>query len=178
MNESINLVENRDQQLDKEQKILKFTRVIAVCILVTIASISILAFIISSQIPLQVIKQDQSSTMSEIAALHNKLATYYLIKNRISNIGLLLNQRKDYTKVISTIFSKISSDISIDGLNIEEKSFTLNISSNSLLPINKLINDMIDLSDQKKLIANVKLQSLSLNAKSQTYSLTLIGDLL
>lgn len=177
MNESINLVENRNQQLDKEQKILQLTRVIAVCLLITIASISILAFIISSQIPLGAIKQDQSSTMSEIAALHNKLATYYLIKNRISSIGLLLNQRKDYTKVISSIFSKISSDISIDGLNIKEQSFTLNVSSNSLLPMDKLINDMIDLSDQKKLITNVKLQSLSLNAQSQTYSLTLIGDL-
>ena len=178
MNESINLVENRNQQLEKEQKVLKFIRAIAVCLLVTIALISILAFIISSQIPLLAIKQDESSTMSQIAALHNKLATYYLIKNRISNISLLLNQRKDYTKVTSEIFSKISSDTSVDGLNLEKKAITLNVSSNSLLSINKLINDMIDLSDQKKLIANVKLESLSLNVQSQTYSIALTGDLL
>lgn len=178
MNETINLVENRSEQLEKEQKVLKITRIIAVSMLITIALISILAFIISSQIPLLALKQAEESTISEITALHNKLATYYLLKDRISNINLLLSKRKDYTKATGAIFSKISNDITITGLSIEEDSVTLDFSSNSLLSLNKLINDLIDLSNKKTLITNIKLQSLTLNAQSQSYSLTLIGNVL
>lgn len=178
MNETINLVENRSEQLEKEQKALKITRIIAVSMLITIALISILAFIISSQIPLLALKQAEESTIAEITALHNKLATYYLLKDRISNINLLLLKRKDYTKATGTIFSKLPSDVTITGLSIEEDAVTLNFSSNSLLSLNRLINDLIDLSNQKKLITNIKLQSLNVNAQSRSYSLTLIGNVL
>lgn len=178
MNESINLAENRSQQLEREQKFLNLTRIIAVLMLTVVALISITAFIISSQIPLLAIKQAKQSTIAEISALHTKLATYYLLKDRIGNINLLLAKRKDYTKITDAIYSKVQNDVSINGVNIEENSITLNFSSNNLLSIDKLINDLIDFSNQKKLLANLKLQSLSLDAQSQTYSLMLIGDLL
>ena len=178
MNKSINLVSNRNEQVERELLILKIVRVVSVSLLITISVVAISAFILSTQISLSKIKEEENTTLSQISALHEKLTTYYLTKDRLTNISSILTTRKDYVKPITAILEKVPEDLSLEGISIEKEIFTINISGTSLISMNKLIDDISALGKQNKVLANVKLQSLSLDVKSGKYFVLMKGEAL
>lgn len=176
MNKSINLVSNRNEQVERELLILKIVRVVSVSLLITISVVAISAFILSTQISLSKIKEEENTTLSQISALHDKLTTYYLTKDRLTNISSILTTRKDYAKPITAILEKVPEDLNLEGISIEKEVFTINISGTSLISMNKLIDDISALGKQNKVLANVKLQSLSLDVKSGKYFVLMKGE--
>src|SRR3972149_2272389 len=98
MNKSINLVSNRNEQMERELLILKIVRVVSVSLLITISVVAISAFILSTQISVAKIQEEENSTLSQISALHDKLTTYSLTKDRLTNIARIISTRRDYGK--------------------------------------------------------------------------------
>lgn len=178
MNKSINLVSNRNEQVERELLILKIVRVVSVSLLITISVIAISAFILSTQISLSRIKEEENATLSQISALHDKLTTYSLTKDRLTNIARILSTRRDYGKHINAILEKVPQELSLEAISIEKEIITINVSGKSLIPINKLIDDISLLGKEKKLLNNVKLQSLSLDVKSGKYFVLMKGEAL
>ena len=178
MNNGINIVSNKNSQIERELRILNILRFTAVSMLVTIALSSIIIFVVSVQIPLSALRQEENSTIAQISQLHKKLATYYLIKDRINNINALMSTRKDYTKSLKPILAMVSGDLTVDDLDVEEDVITLTVSGNSLVGINTIINDLIASSESKKYISNVTISSLNLNTTAGRYSVTFEADLL
>ncbi|MEK7551584.1 MAG: hypothetical protein AAB532_03210 [Patescibacteria group bacterium] len=178
MNKSINLVSNRNEQLERELLILKIVRVVAVSLLITISIVAIGAFIFSAQISISKIKEEENATLSQISALHDRLTTYYLIKDRVRNIASIISTRRDYSKHIDAILAKTPSTLSLEGINIEKDIISVSMSGNSLVSINKFIDDMSELGKEKKILNNVKLESLSLNVKSGEYTVIVKGEAL
>ncbi len=178
MNKSINLVSNRNEQVERELLILKIVRVVAVSLLITISVVAISAFILSTQISLSRIKEEENATLSQISALHDKLTTYYLTKDRLTNISRILSTRRDYGKHINAILEKVPEDLSLEAISIEKEVITINVAGTSLIPINKLIDDIFLLGKEKKLLNNVKLQSLSLDVKGGKYFVLMKGEAL
>lgn len=176
MNDGINLISNRNEQLEKEQRLLRTLRVVAVSMLVTVAIVSVLVFFISFQIPLSALKQQQNAAISSISSLHNKLTTYYLTKDRVANLTTLLSTRKDYAKPIEVIFSKVSSELSIDVIDAGEKEISIGVSSRSLVSLDKFINDMFELGSKGKIIKKVSLESLTLNPELKTYNVRIKAE--
>ena len=178
MNKSINLVSNRNLQVERELLILKLVRVVAVSLLITISVVAISAFILSTQISLASIKQEENTTLSQISALHDKLTTYYLTKDRLSNISTILASRKDYGKPITAILQKVPEDLTLEGISIEKEALTISAFGTSLVSINKLIDDISLLGKENKVLSNVKLQSLVLDVKGNKYVVYLKGEAL
>ena len=178
MNNGINIVSNKNSQIERELRILNILRFTAVSMLVTIALSSIIIFVVSVQIPLSALRQEENSTIARISQLHKKLATYYLIKDRINNINTLMSTRKDYTKSLKPVLAMVSGDLTVDDLDVEEDVITLTVSGNSLVGINTIINDLIASSESKKYISNVTISSLNLNTTAGRYSVTFEADLL
>ena len=175
-NDSINLVSTKNEQVNRELKILLFTRVIAVTLLITVATVSIIAFFLAATNPLSKIKQDENNTIASIASLHDKLTSYYLIKDRINNITNLEISRKDYTSAIDLLLSQVGSEMQITRFSVEKNIITLEVSSSSLVPLNQTIDNVLEFSRQGKVIKNVKLSSLNLNAITGQYSLVLEAE--
>lgn len=178
MNNDINLVSSKNSQIESELRILNLLRFTAVAMLITVALVSISIFVISVQVPLADIKREETSTLTQISQLHKKLATYYLIKDRINNINTLLSTRKDYTKTINPILAKVPSDLAIDDLDVENNKIILTVSGNSLVGINNIINNLVNTSDKKKYLKDLTIDSLSLNSIIGKYSVTFTANLL
>lgn len=178
MNSSINLVSSRNQALEREQKVLLMLRSVAVFLLITIAGISVLAFIITTQIPLSQIKNEEASTLQGISALSKKLTNYYLLKDRVSNVNKLLIIRKNYTEALAAVFDNVGEDLTIDSLIVEEGKLEIEISGKSLVPINEAINSIIGLGADGRRFKNLKLKSLSLNTQAGRYSVSLEAQIL
>ncbi len=176
MNKSVNLVSNRNEQLEKELLILKIVRVVSVSLLITISIIAVSAFVLSTQISLSRIKEEENSTLSQISALHDRLTTYYLTKDRLNNISSIILTRRDYGRQIDAILEKVPGDLSLEGIGIEKDIISVTMSGTSLVTINKFIDDVTFLGKEKKVLSNVKLESLSLDVKSGKYTVIVKGD--
>lgn len=178
MNSGINLVSTHSEAIEREQKILLAIRLIAAILLISIALISILAFIITTQIPLDRIKSEQSQTLNQISAQSSKLSNYFLIKDRLSNVNSLLNSRVDYTQSINSIFSKIPEEMEVESMSIESKTIEMQMSSSSLQSIDQVINSLVEMGSEGKIIKSVKLDSITLNAGVGRYSLDFSAEIL
>lgn len=177
MNNSINLISTKNEQLEKELRLLLIIRVIAVSMLITLAVVSIISFIISTQIPLSKIRQEQSNTLASIASLHSKLTSYYLIRDRINNINNFFNLRTDFSEVLDLLFSKIGSDMEVEGIDIEKQQIRIHITSPSLISLNKTIDDTLALTSSSKLISKIELTSLSADPKGGKYTVIITSYL-
>lgn len=176
MNSSINLVSNRNEAIERERKALLALRIIAVFLLSSIAIVSILAFIITTQIPLSKIKDEQTQTLANITSSSKKLSSYFLIKDKLTNISSLTSIRSDYIKPIDLIFSKIPESLRVDGLNIEEDLIEIEISGPSLQPMDEVIKSLVAVGTEGKIIKSVKLKSLDLNSQANRYTIAFTAE--
>ena len=175
---SINLVSNKNSELERNLKRLRIVKIFAVISLVIVALTSVLVFFINFTLPISDVKQSQKEALNNITSLHTKLATYYLIKDRINNISNIISNRKSYVDATNTVFGKIPSGLSTDALDVDTGTMILTVSGSSLLPMNQFLDNLIALGQSGKVIKNINILSLILDTKSGKYSLTVQADVL
>lgn len=178
MSSSINLVSSKNSELERNLKRLRFVKTFAVISLILVALTSVLVFIINLSLPISDVKKGQKDTLASIASLHSKQATFFLIKDRIVNISSILSKRKSYVDATNSVFGKLPSGLSADALDVETGTMLLTVSGNSLLPMNQFLDNLIVLGQSKKVIKNLNIQSLILNTRNGSYSLTIQADIL
>lgn len=178
MSNGINLVSNKSEALDKEQKTLKLLKIFAVISLFAVAFLSVAVFLINFTIPISSVKKEQEQTLSQISTLSKKHAIYNLTKDRFTNISKILNSRKDYTKPLNIIFTKIPSPLVVTDIRIENGLLDMVISGNSLISINNVIESLIDFSANKKNISNLVIESLVFNPQNGEYILSFKANIL
>jgi Tfp pilus assembly protein PilN len=177
MNDSINLVSPKNEQLEKEQNRLKIARILAFAIMLCVAAIAVLAFVINLTLPLNSIKHNEDITISNIAALHKKLVQYSLVEDRAKHLTNVISKRQKLTDVTDALLAIIPPDLSVDSIQVSAKSISLNVSGNSLLSMNSLIDDVVMLSQQKNIIKKVVMQQLSLDVKGGRYSISIQAEI-
>ncbi len=178
MNNDINLVSSQESTSLNEKKRLKMIRVTAVVSLTVVALSSILIFILYSSLSLSSIKKDQDSTLNSISFLHKKSAELAIINNRLTDITNILQKRKNYTNAIATIRQQMPAGVSTTDLEINKDNVVLIVSSNSLQSIDTFLNNVISLSQKQKVVSKIFIESLTVNEKSGSYSLSLSATLL
>jgi hypothetical protein len=174
----INLVSGKAFDIEKQAKRLRYFRISALGFLLIIALISIIFFIITITLPIASVKKEQQQTLSGISQLHNKLTAYSLISERLKNISSLTSSRKNYPLMTSKILEIIPPNVEIGNFSFDTGIFTISVTDNSLIPLNTLINNMIDLSNERQAIKNLSIKSLSFDAASGKYSLIFQADII
>ncbi len=178
MSNDINLISNKDTTSLKAKKRLKQTRTIAIVSLVIVALLSVIVFIINSQTSLESIKKDESSTLQSISYLNKKSAKLAIINNRLKDISDIMVKRKNYTSAINTLLQLMPPGLSTANLELSKQDVSVVVNSNSLLSMDKFLNSVMDLTSKKQVISNVTIESLILNKKTGSYSLSLKAKLL
>ncbi len=174
----INLVSGRSLDIEKQAKRLKLLRIFAILSLLIVALVSIFFFIFTVSLPINSVKQNEQQTLSNISGLHKRLASYVLIKDRLTSIQSLIQKRTNYPQVVNTIISMVDPQLTVQSFDIEAGSITITITGGSLTPINQFINDMLNLANNGKLIKNLSIQSLSFSGAVNKYTLVMQSDLL
>lgn len=177
MSNSINLVSPKNEQLDKEQNRLRIARILAFTIMVLVAAIAVLVFVINLTLPINLIKQDQTTTLSNISTVHKKLTQYSLVEDRVNHLSNVIQQRKKIPDIADAFLAVIPQELSINSMQVDVKKVSLIVSGASLLSMNKFIDDVTMLGSEKKLIQNVVAQQLSLDVKSGQYSISIQADI-
>jgi Tfp pilus assembly protein PilN len=178
MSNDINLVSNKNAASEKAKRRLKQVRIMAVVSLVVVAFVSVTIFIVNSQASLPSIKNDENSTLANITYLNKKAATLAIINSRVKDISDILKKRNNYTSAINTLLQLMPPGVNTTTLELDKKDVILVANSNSLLSIDKFVNGVIDLSSKKQLIGTVTIESLTINEKTGTYSISIKSTLL
>lgn len=177
MSSSINLVSPKNEQLEKEQNRLRITRILAFVVMAFVVAIAILVFVVNLTLPINSIKQSEQVTLTNIAALHKKLTQYYLVEDRTNHLANIIAQRKNIPDIADDLLVVVPQDLAISSMQVDAAKVSLIVSGASLLSMNKLIDDVTMLQEQKNIINNIVMQQLSLDVKSGRYSVSIQADI-
>lgn len=173
MNDPINLVKAQDKEnLRRERKIF-LLRTISLIFISFVGLVSIVLFILYLRISPEAIRREQSQVVQSIALQKNKLAKLNLLNDRLRGINQVLKERKDYTTTLNSILSQIPQEARAQVLSINKSNVSLTVTSASLLPLNKFLNNILELSENKKYIREMVIESLTIDSKTGSYSLSI-----
>ena len=176
MSNSINLVSPKNEQLGKEQNRLKIARILAFAIMAFVVATAILVFVINLTLPINSIKQNEQTTLTNISTLHKKLTQYYLVEDRANHLANIIAQRGNIPVVSDDLLAIVPPDLAINSMQIDATKVSLIVSGASLTSMNKLIDNVTILGEQKKIITNIVVQQLSLDVKSSQYSISIQAE--
>jgi len=172
MNSSINLVKGDTRENLGRAKRTFILRIISIVFLSFIFFLSVVLFLLNLRVSVNSIKKDQAATLRSISLEKNKFAKLNLINDRLKGIRDILRDRKNYTNTLDTLLSQIPQGVTTSSLRIEKKDVTLTVNSLSLLPINRFLNNIIDLSVKKSVVKDMTIESLTIDSKTGIYSLS------
>lgn len=178
MDKNINLVVGRTFDIEKQLRRVRIIKIIAIGTLIAVLITSLVFFLITIFLPTSSIKKSQQETLTNISLLHKKLVSYSLVNDRISNISTIINHRKNYGEVSSAVLNKIPPELNVDTLSIDDNILTIVVTGTSLKPVNQVIEDMIVMANNNKLIKNLLIESLTLSSQTGRYSLSIQADIL
>lgn len=172
MNSSINLVRAQDRENLQRRKKIFILRAISITFISFVGIVSIILFILYARISVSSIKKEQALAAQNIVLQKDKLAKLNLLNDRLRGIKEILKERKNYTTTLNSLLEQVPVGATTSSLSINKSSVSLTVTSSSLLPINKFLNNIVDLYTKKHLIREIVIESLTVDTRSGTYSLS------
>ncbi len=162
MNNDINLISPKTtEDIIKQEKALKITRILAGVSLGFVAVSAVIVFILNLTSPLDSIRKQEQVILQNMSAMKDRASNYALLNDRLKSIDDIVSTRKKYDQILDSIVASTPSDISIEGFALQkEGTMSVNASGRSLDSINNFIDNVVSLSSQKKGIKNVVIDNL------------------
>ncbi len=177
MNE-INLAPGRSVEVENQFKQQKIVKILALCSIICVGLISIIFFAITLLLPINAVKNSQNQTLQGISQLHQRIVTVVLTQDRVHNIQILLNKRKDYPQIVNQFMTILPSDLTVTQMILDNGSLSITVTGASLMSMNDYINGLIDSVNKNSKISNFSIQSLVYNSDLSVYRLTFQADIL
>lgn len=177
MNTSINFVLPKGQEFLEQQKRAKTINLIATSFPIMVGIISLILFLITQAINPVSIKEQQEETINKIAKLQDRKIKLFIVNDRLDNISELLKGRRNFADNISTLLSRMPSQVSLENLEIDDKQILITASSVSLRSIDEFINNLIVMAEEKEVIHSLFLDSLTFEEGKNNYLVSLKSEL-
>ncbi|MCL5113596.1 MAG: hypothetical protein M1372_00300 [Patescibacteria group bacterium] len=178
MKNEINLLSPAQIDRAKTSGALRILRIAAICCLFALLAISVILFFLSRALSPVAIKEKENDALYSLSLLHKREAKLVVINDRIKDLPNIIQSRSNFDVSINAILQKIPEGVSVNSMTIGKDKIELTVSSSSLLSINNLMNSLIDMAKNKKIIKNVTIDSLAVDVKGNGYSLSIKGDTL
>lgn len=173
MNSDINLIKKEAKVTAKRLKVIRFLAVI-LAFFVTLSSIAL--FLLTRQNSIESIRAEQNTLLQNISLLSDKAAKINFLNDRIRNIESIISERKNYVTTVDQLLTQMPSGVSTASLTLDKENLLLTVTSSSLSGINEFLNNAIKFVDEKHLLKDLTVESLS--AQNNLYSLTFKAKLL
>jgi len=161
--------------LKKKNRLL---RIIAICFAGIIVFFAIIIFIVNTTFSVDSVKKQQESVLTGMVSLKDKSGKLFVVNDRIANISSLLRSRKDYSPIINKLTGLVPDQAAVSGIQLDQKTISLIVVSDSLLPLDSFLNGLINLTTKKELIKNLSIDSLTTVQKTGKFSLSISAELL
>lgn len=177
MNTNINLLIHSNEESKRGQKRVKRLNFIAVMILIGVGCLSLIIFLLVQITNTSAILREQNDVIEKISQFQDVEAKLFVLNNRIDNVEKVLGKRIDLSKVISGLLAKTPGRLSIEDLEIDDKTVSLTGQSTSLLAIGELINNLTDMVHKKEIISSLVLNTLVFDESKNSYQVSIKSEL-
>lgn len=177
MRNEINLLPSLQTETESSGT-LKILRILAIGSLLFMLSASVILFLLSQQLSPFRLKKQEKEILYNLSQLHQKEAKLFVVNDRAKSISGIIAGRHNYGLWMDVFLKQIPSDASINSMTINKDKITLTASSKSLLSINTLLNNLIELAKGKKIIKDITIDGLTADVKNGGYSLSISSDTL
>lgn len=173
MSNDINILLYKGSVDFKEQQRIKIVRRIAFVLSVIIGISSVVIFFFILYLDPAAIKKSQGEIKGQIARYEERKGKLFIVNSRIQNIKDILVKRKNYAQDITILMNQMPSGLSVEDMQMDNESFSITVSSSSLIDIGVFIDNLIDMAKKKELISSLILDSLTFDEEKNSYLVSL-----
>jgi hypothetical protein len=177
MSVNINLLLRTDEESLKRKKRVKVFNFVAIASLIGVGLISLGIFISIQVIDPGSIRKEQADVLKKISALQGRQAKLFALNNRVENIDKIMTTRRDFSRIMSSLLTKIPGNLSVGNFVIDDKAVVIVGQSKSLAVIGEFINNLTDMVRKKEIIKSLTLNSLSLDEGKSAYFVSITSGL-
>lgn len=179
MNDGVNLLEpNKNAGPGNLLHHLQLMRIITISLLFIISATAVIVFILVSISPLPGLKNQEQSLEQTLLQSKSDIVKLSLVNDQTNAISMLMTSRETLNVPLSMIKYYISSDMTVDTIQVDDKTITMTVESQSLKSLDTFLNGIIGYVQEKKVFANATLVDLTIDQSNNAYALTVQMDLL
>lgn len=172
MNNGINLISSKKQNLETQEKIVKVFRRVAYGSLIAVAFVAIGLFLLNYYSPLPKVTAQEQQVTQALLAQKAKIAKLLLLRDRLQHVDAIFLQNTSLEKTLTTIVLNTPGDVNVDTLGVNGTAVTIVFTSGSLTSMNTFMNFLSDQIAKKSLFKKATISSLALDTKSGKYTLS------
>jgi Tfp pilus assembly protein PilN len=173
----INLLPQKNTKVALEQqKVILVFRVIAIIAISIVTVSAVVVFFLKATSPLPTLKKQEASLLTVLTNSQAKSVRYQYLVSRMKDISGLISSRADFHTKINTLTQNIPSDVTMESVGLDRKSVTISFTSPSLVQVNTLLDNFINLVSKNSIIKSLTLNGITVDASG--YSFSLSADLL
>ncbi len=173
MSKEINLIYSKKKNRISQERLIKIVHRIAYACVGITALFAGGIYYLNQSVPLPALQKQEATITQNLTLSQQKILKLMLIKDRLTQINTIMNQRKNLDETIATIISALPQGVSVNSFALSTGKIDITVSSHSLLAINQFIDFSINKLNNKELFSTLTINGIVADAKSQTYSLIL-----
>lgn len=177
MSTNINLLLHTDTETLKRQKRIKTLNFAAVILLISVGAMSLIIFLLIQIVNPPSVQKEQEDILTRISQFQSKQVKLFILDNRVENIEKIMQKRKDLASITNSLLVKIPTRLSIEALEIDDKSIVMTASSTSLSAIGELISNLTDMVKKREIITSLTLNSLEFDESRNAYEVSVKSGL-
>lgn len=177
MSNSINLLRGSKTKKFREEKYIRFLRVISILSLLLVGGVSAVLFFLHANIPVSVVEREEASQKKTFGQLLDTATKLLITQKRIKDITTIIDKRELLDTVLGDLVQTIPENTDITSLALDGKNFSLTVSSPSLSSLDTVITGLVAMTDEKKIFSKITLEGLSIDPKENNYVVSLSGNL-
>lgn len=177
MSNNINLIKGRNTKKFREEKNIRFFRIISVLSLIVVGSISAGLFFLHTNIPIALIEKEEADQKKSLDQLRETATKLLITQNRIKDITSIIDKRELLDTVLGDLAQSIPGNTRVTSLNLDGKNFSLTVNSSSLSSLDKVITGLVEMAETKKIFTKITFEGLSIEPKQGDYIVSLSGNL-
>ena len=172
MSVNINLVDNKNSESARREKIKKY-RAVSFGVLFLTAFLSIIIFAIDYRFSASYVKKQEAELLSELEPFSEISAKIFILNSKLTDISKILSSRSDYSEKVKLIENGNNGNISIEEFKINSEGIVMTFSSFSLTSIDEYLNYLIGLASDEQ-IPGIVLNSLTADETGYKVELSII----
>lgn len=159
MSVNINLISSTGLEDTKNIRLRKI-KTFSFVLLFFVGFLSLIVFLINYRFSVNYVRKQQQDLINKISIYDDSALKVMLLNSRLGQISTLLDKRAKYNTIVAEILKEKDPLVKIDEFEINRAGITMEISSASLFPLSRFLNNLLKM-DESRLISGVNLESLS-----------------
>lgn len=160
MSRDINLVIKEGTEQLKHKKKLKTFRIVTAAFLLMVLLISLSIYLLSLRLGSPSTEKDKPALFNQLLSLREKEAKLKVVNDRLHNIPIVQNNNRGVYKIVNTLLGEVPGGMLVDSLEFTGELLVVKVSSDSLILLDALMNNLIDLAERREIINTLILNSL------------------